>query len=831
MSKKFKISDLFRLNSLRNRLVLSFFVVGTLFLFAMAVSFLRTLNIGDYSQNIVEIHDPIQQDAQGIILILDQNIHLLQKRIYVKSNEPQEFQQQTVDRIRLSLRSDIKQRIKDLEQVLSKPQSEYLALGEALENIEKEIFDLEQSYENAFIALEKKALIFQNENYLQGFIYYNEEVEQILNEVILPRTQDIVLQINDIKDKNDILRKNEETTLNFYLDILLYVELVFYLLIIIIAVLLTNSLLRYLVKDLNILNKYILKLLKGALPSNATAIASEFEMITNSLNELKRELGKLKYFAEDVGEGYYNTDANLFQGKGEVGKAIKQMQDGLHQVSDDNEVQNWRSTGISLFGDVLRNHADNPQELAESILSELIHFLGLNQGAFYVLESAHDDKVMVLKASYAFDRDQEFKAIIREGQGLVGQIWKEKTPTYLEEVPENYMKIDAGLGKIPPKAIYIVPLMGNQEVQAVIELASLKDIPENHKEFIQAISETTALAIATARNNEETRKKLAKTEQNSALFDVSGQDRKVERFSRDLIENTRGSEDSPQSFQDLMLDTSSIPFMAIDTTYQLKSINREMRKIFLLENVALRVGDNLLEVLSQELLSRYQNYYEKALSGEKFEVEFEAGTTAPTRKLLKFYFNPILDTKKRILGVSIFIYNLTELRNLEIHLKNQSKNLQILLDNTTDEIMAVDNNYQLITANEVFYQNWLQKNQVVEAGSNILHLQKNAQDRQEWQDCFDKALSGKKLSKVFEEGKFLDQKFIEYWFNPIRDEHGSIVGVSVFARDITINKKSELKIKELLLDSLDSTDEMKQEKDKLLARIEALESQDQKISS
>lgn len=825
MSQKFKISDLFSLNSLRYRLVLSFFVVGTLFLFAMTISFLRTLNIADYSQKFVDVHEPIQQNAQGINLILKENMYLLQKRVYVKSNEPQESLQQSVDRIRLSLRSDIEQRIKELELILSDSKSEYLELREALENIKKDIFDLEQSYENTFLALEKKAPIFQNENYLQGFIYYNEEVEQILEDVIRPGTQDIILQIDDIIDKNDILRRNEETILNYYLDVLLYVEATFYIFIVIIAVLLTNSLLRYLVKDLNILNKYILKLLEGELPPNSSAIASEFTRTTNSLNELKRELGKLKNFAAEVGEGYYDLNANLFQGKGEVGEALIKMQNGLHQVSDDNQVQSWRSTGLSLFGDVLRNHADSPKDLAENILSELIHFLELNQGAFYVLDNVHGEKVMILKASYAFDRDQGFRTTIQEGQGLVGQIWKEKTASYLEEIPDNYMKIDAGLGKLPPKALYIVPLVANQEVQAVIELASLKDIPDSHKEFIQAISETTALAIATARNNEETRKKLEKTEQNSNLFNTQGQERRVERFSRDLIDS-RGSDDvSSKSFEEQMIDSSTLPFMAFDNSYCIKNINKEMRKLFLLEDVALREDDNLLEVLPEKILARFQSHYEKVLSGDKFETEFEV-ENPPIKKVYNYYFSPVLDSDKKVLGASVFVHNLTEFKNIEQQLHEQSENLQALLNNTYDEIMAIGSSYQLITANEVFYQNWLQNNQIVEKGTNILHLTKTPEERNEWQDCLDEALNGKKFSKIFTEGKFLDQKFIERWFNPMRDEKGRIIGVSVFARDISSIKKNEMKIKELLLDSLESADEMKQEKDKLMARIEALESQD-----
>ena len=55
----------------------------------------------------------------------------------------------------------------------------------------------------------------------------------------------------------------------------------------------------------------------------------------------------------------------------------------------------------------------------------------------------------------------------------------------LTNVPSNYIKISSGLGKAKPSNLIILPVLFENNVKAVIELASLDIFSETHLDFLE----------------------------------------------------------------------------------------------------------------------------------------------------------------------------------------------------------------------------------------------------------------------------------------------------------------------------------------------------------
>lgn len=76
-----------------------------------------------------------------------------------------------------------------------------------------------------------------------------------------------------------------------------------------------------------------------------------------------------------------------------------------------------------------------------------------------------------LCAAYAVNLDQTLQSV-QIGEGLLGQCAKEKRPIFLQEVPDDYMKVGSGLGHEAPNNVYLLPIIFEQEVRGIIEIAS-----------------------------------------------------------------------------------------------------------------------------------------------------------------------------------------------------------------------------------------------------------------------------------------------------------------------------------------------------------------------
>jgi PAS domain-containing protein len=223
--------------------------------------------------------------------------------------------------------------------------------------------------------------------------------------------------------------------------------------------------------------------------------------------------------------------------------------------------------------------------------------------------------------------------------------------------------------------------------------------------------------------------------------------------------------------------------------------------------VSLEIGKNLLEEIPSDDYRKNRWEYERVLAGEKFVVTREIEIN--TRKFFfELNYNPILNERQRVIGASIFMENITQQIQAENQLKEAQANLTSLINDTEDMIMALDKNYRLIVANEVCLEEFAKNGYTLQIGASFLdYFPDNT--RFNWKSLYDRALNGERFAKVIETGKTPDKTYREYWFNPILDEKDQITGLSIFSRDITEAKTAENKIRQVLLESLESAENLK----------------------
>lgn len=198
----------------------------------------------------------------------------------------------------------------------------------------------------------------------------------------------------------------------------------------------------------------------------------------------------------------------------------------------DNQ-RNWVSAGLARFSEILRVHTEDIEEFSINIISNLVRYVDLNQGGFFLIEEKENrDKFFDLKACYAYDRKKFADKQIEWGEGIVGTCALERQTVYLTDIPDSYLTITSGLGEANPGYLLIVPLVSQDEILGVIELASFRDLKPFEIQFIEKVAERTAITLADVKNSIRTAQLLKESQHQAET--LAKQEEKMRQSIDDL---------------------------------------------------------------------------------------------------------------------------------------------------------------------------------------------------------------------------------------------------------------------------------------------------------
>ncbi len=253
-------------------------------------------------------------------------------------------------------------------------------------------------------------------------------------------------------------------------------------------------------------------LAKGVLPPPVKVVRQdEIGQTNTALNQMVESLQQASAFALEIGDGKFDSD---FQAKSEedtLGNALVQMRDRLSEVATEERKRAWSIEGLAIFSDILRRNNDNLEVLSNEIISEFIKYLGANQGAIFVVENdehSNAEPILRMTGCYAYSRQKFIEKEVKKGEGLAGQCWIERKKIVLKDVPNNYVTIQSGLGDAPPNMVLIAPIMVNDEIMGVVEIAGFSEFEEHQIEFVEKVSESIASTLKGVKTNVRTVKLL-----------------------------------------------------------------------------------------------------------------------------------------------------------------------------------------------------------------------------------------------------------------------------------------------------------------------------------
>ncbi len=268
--------------------------------------------------------------------------------------------------------------------------------------------------------------------------------------------------------------------------------------------------------------------------------AGTWKDLTDNVNQLAANLTTQVRAIADVATAVTKGDLTRsiqVEAQGEVAALkdnINEMIRNLKDTTLKNSETDWLKTNLAKFSRMLQGQKDL-LTVGKLILSELAPVVSAQQGVFYVVEPTKDEASeahLSRLASYAFSGDMA--DTVELGEGLIGQCAVEKEKIVVSNLPDNYLQITSGLGGGAPRNVIVLPVLFEEQVKGVIELASFDRFSQTHEQFLYQLMESIGIVLNTIEANMRTEDLLKQSQ--SLANELQKQQDELQKTNKELEE-------------------------------------------------------------------------------------------------------------------------------------------------------------------------------------------------------------------------------------------------------------------------------------------------------
>jgi len=285
--------------------------------------------------------------------------------------------------------------------------------------------------------------------------------------------------------------------------------------------------------------------------ANVPGAAGTWKDLTGNVNlladNLTNQVRAIAEVATAVTKGDLTRSIQV-EARGEVAELkdnINTMIDNLRLTTDRNTEQDWLKTNLARFTGMLQGQRDLGT-VGRMLLSELAPLINAQQGVIYQMSSEPvvGAGALTLLSTFA-DSPEGNSEEVRVGEGLVGQCAAEKQRMLITELPRDSTPIRSGLFEAVPKNVIVLPVLFEDRVKAVIELASLSAFTASHLAFLEQLTSSIGIVLNSIEATMQT-EGLLKQSQNLAT-ELQTQQKELQQTNEQLAQ--KAQELAEQNFE------------------------------------------------------------------------------------------------------------------------------------------------------------------------------------------------------------------------------------------------------------------------------------------
>ncbi|MBC9716231.1 HAMP domain-containing protein [Streptomyces sp. TRM66268-LWL] len=248
-----------------------------------------------------------------------------------------------------------------------------------------------------------------------------------------------------------------------------------------------------------------------------------WKRLTTSVNELALNLTTQVRAIAEVASAVTQGDMSrsiTVETQGEVAELKDNINLMVSNLRETTRAKDWLESNLARLAALMQGHRDL-MEVADLILRELTPLVNAQYGAFFLADAEADGtqlrtpvptKGLAFIGGYGSAQGSVTETGAMPVHGLVRQAALEKKRILVEEAPPDYIKINSGLGEAPPSSVVIIPILFEDRLLGVIELASFSRFSDVHLAFFDQFVNTIGVAINTIIANSRTESLLGESQ-------------------------------------------------------------------------------------------------------------------------------------------------------------------------------------------------------------------------------------------------------------------------------------------------------------------------------
>ena len=267
-------------------------------------------------------------------------------------------------------------------------------------------------------------------------------------------------------------------------------------------------------------------------------VSGTWKRLTTGVNELAlnlttqvRAIGEV---ASAVAQGDMSRTVTV-EARGEVADLKDNVNRMVTNLRETTRTKDWLESNLTRLAGLIQGHRDLEQ-VADLILRELAPLVNAHAEVFFLVDpTAEPGEGLELIAEYGFDglgrEDPRVGAPLR---GLVGQAVRQKQRILIEDAPPGYVTVQSSLGSAPASSILILPILFEDRLLGVIELASFSSFSETQLTFLDQFAHTIGVSFNTILANARTEALLEQSQRLTA--ELRARSDELQRSNAELAE-------------------------------------------------------------------------------------------------------------------------------------------------------------------------------------------------------------------------------------------------------------------------------------------------------
>ncbi|KJR42152.1 signal transduction four helix bundle sensory module [Candidatus Magnetoovum chiemensis] len=204
-----------------------------------------------------------------------------------------------------------------------------------------------------------------------------------------------------------------------------------------------------------------------------------------SSSRLIENMEALTKQADIISSGDYTQIVQPLSEHDKLSASINNMTKTLRENEAEDKRQNWLKDCLSQLTQKLSGDLTTEQ-IAQNSINLIARYIESAHGVFYIYDA--EGKVLRLIGSYMFTERDTLSSVYKIGEGSAGQCALERKPILLKNIRKQDDYITTAIVSAAPLNIYTYPLLYENELFGIIELASFNIIAETTRNLLDSTS-------------------------------------------------------------------------------------------------------------------------------------------------------------------------------------------------------------------------------------------------------------------------------------------------------------------------------------------------------